>query len=72
MLKQEGWCEKKKIRKRGGGKEKVSKEKLQRSSMEGNSCGAGRKEGYCKGKAKSFPSNPHEDSPRCQKNVARH
>lgn len=32
----------------------------------------GWKEGCCKGKENSFPSNPQEDSLGCQKNVVRH
>lgn len=50
--------------------EEVSKEKLH-GTRRGELL-RGRKEGCCEGKENSFPSNPQEDSLRCQKNVARH
>lgn len=49
-------------------KKKVSEDRLRRSAEGG--LHRGRKEGCCKGKENSFPSNPQGDSLRCQKNVS--
>lgn len=62
------WAKKRKVQEsRGGGGE--GREAALRGTPQGQE---GRKEGCCEGKENSFPSNPQEDSVRCQKDVARH